>query len=281
MLDSALAPRPSRLHPVQIAPETYVIQGIHGEGEGPLAVHMNAMLIRGAEPVLVDTGAPVDREAIIEQLVQLVDPEDVRWIFITHDDIDHYGNLDVLMRMCPRATMVASWYLTRRMSAEGPLPPVDRWRWVGDGEGFDAGDRVLRAVRPPLYDSPTTRGLLDPTTGVYWASDCFSTPVPRATAFVDELDPDEWASGFTTFQKWNSPWVELVDGPRYHAEVERLRALGMRTIATCHGPTIGPAFVDQAFELMHAVPAAQVPPQPGQPVLDEIVSSMMAAAQSS
>ncbi len=279
MNHSATTAGTSRLSPVLVAPDTYVIQGIHGEGEGPLAVHMNAMLIRGAEPVLVDTGTPADRDAILSQLFDVVEPGDVKWIFITHDDIDHYGNLAELMDLCPRATLVASWYLTERLSVEGALPPANRWRWVGNGESLDVGDRVLRAVRPPLYDSPTTRGLLDPSTGVYWASDCFATPVPSATAFVDELDPDEWAHGFTTFQKWNSPWVELVDGPKYHAEVERLRALGLRTIATCHGPTIGSAFVDQAFELMHAVPASQVPAQPGQPVLDDIVAAMTAHAQ--
>lgn len=30
-----------------------------------------------------------------------------------------------------------------------------------DGEPPDVGDRVLRAVRPPIFDSPTTRGLDD------------------------------------------------------------------------------------------------------------------------
>lgn len=267
-----------RRSPVEIAADTYVVQAIHGEGEGPLAVHMNAMVIRGREPVIVDTGTPLDRESILEQVFGLVDPEDVRWIFITHDDIDHYGNLQVLMDACPRATLVASWYLTSRMGVEPGMPSPARWRWVGDGEGFDTGDRVLRAIRPPLYDSPTTRGLFDPATGVYWASDCFATPVAKATSFVDEIDSADWAHGFTTFQKWNSPWVDMVDGPRFHAEVERLRAVGVQTIATCHGPTIGSGMVDRAFELLHSVPAAQVPPQPGQPVLDEIVAALEATA---
>ena len=67
------------------------------------------------------------------------------------------------------------------------MPPT-RQRWVDDGESFDVGDRMLQAVRPPVFDSPTTRGLFDPTTGVYWASDGFATPMaarsptsPRST----------------------------------------------------------------------------------------------------
>jgi hypothetical protein len=46
---------------------------------------------------------------------------------------------------------------------------VDRVRWVRDGESFQAGDRTLVAVCPPFFDNPTTRGLLDTTTRVYWS----------------------------------------------------------------------------------------------------------------
>jgi flavorubredoxin len=262
-----------RLEPVNIAPETFVLQGIVGEGEGPLAVHMNSMVIRGQEPVVVDTGIPTDRERYLDDLFSLVEPQDVRWVFISHDDVDHYGNVDAVMAACPNATLVASWFLAQRLGPELEVSPT-RCRWVNDGESLDAGDRTLLALRPPLYDSPTTRGLLDPTTGVYWASDCFATPVASATPYVDELDPEEWAQGFAVFQKWNSPWVDLLDTAGFGAEVERLRAHGLRTIATCHGPTIGAASIDRAFELMHSLPAAEVPPQPGQPVLDEIVAAL-------
>ena len=131
LIDTQYEPSADPLTPLLIAPDTYVIQAIHGEGEGPMAVHMNSMLIRGQEPIVVDTGTPIDRDAYLQQLTSLVDPQDVRWIFISHDDVDHYGNVDVLMDMCPNATMIATWFLTQRMSAEGPLPPMERWRWPG------------------------------------------------------------------------------------------------------------------------------------------------------
>lgn len=274
LIDTQYEPSADPLTPLLIAPDTYVIQAIHGEGEGPMAVHMNSMLIRGQEPIVVDTGTPIDRDAYLQQLTSLVDPQDVRWIFISHDDVDHYGNVDVLMDMCPNATMIATWFLTQRMSAEGPLPPMERWRWLGHGESLDIGDRRVVALRPPLYDSPTTRGLLDTSTGVYWASDCFATPVPTRTEYVDELDRDQWADGFAVFGKWNSPWIDLLDTGRYNAEVEALRKHSITTIATCHGPTIGTASIDRAFELMHELPGAGVPQQPGQPVLEEMVAAL-------
>ena len=36
---------------------------------------------------------------------------------------------------------------------------------VACGAAFDAGDRKLAAIRPPVFDSPTTRGLYDPSSG--------------------------------------------------------------------------------------------------------------------
>jgi flavorubredoxin len=152
--------------------------------------------------------------------------------------------------------------------------PPHRWRWVGDGEALDAGDRTLLAVRPPLYDSPTTRGLFDPTTGVYWAADCYATPVPCGTAFVEDLDPHDWAAGFTSFQAWNSPWAPMLDRTAYGEACARIERLGVRTIATAHGPTVGAGQVDRAFHLLRAVPDEPVPPQPGQPLLDDIVASL-------
>lgn len=265
--------------PVEIAPETFVIQDTHGEGVAPMAVHMNAMVIRGAEPVVVDTGTPINRERYLEDLFALVEPDDVRWVFISHDDADHYGNAEAVMAACPNATLVGSWFLMERLAVEGFAVPPTRWRWLGDGDVLDAGDRRLAVVRPPLFDSPTTRGLFDPTTGVYWAVDCYSTPVQQGTAFVDELDPEFWAEGFVAFQTWNSPWVSLVDRDRFAASCRRIEDLGVRTIAMAHGPTIGASQVERAFEMMHGLPDADVPPQPGQPVLDEIVAAITRAAQ--
>jgi len=80
------------LEPYQIAEETFVIPWAL---EAPPVGHfpMNSMVIRGAEPVLVDTGAPAVRPQWLEAAWSVVDPIDVRWVFLTHDDRDHSGNL--------------------------------------------------------------------------------------------------------------------------------------------------------------------------------------------
>jgi len=273
-----MSPSKTRLAPTRIADETYLIHDHQGEGTAPAVVQINAMLIRGQEPVVVDTGAAVNREQYLADLFGLVEPRDVRWVFVSHDDHDHVGNLEAVMTVCPNATLVTTWFAMERLACSGLAVPPHRWRWVGDGESFAAGDRTLVALRPPLYDSPTTRGLLDPTTGVYWASDCFATPVPAPARLVDDLDPDFWARGFAQFQQWNSPWFALVDEGRYQAQIDRLAGYGIETIAGCHTPVVGSTFVGAAFDLLRGVPSAAPTPEPGQPDLEAMLSAMSLAA---
>jgi flavorubredoxin len=148
----------THLEPTLIAPETFLIHDHEGEGTAPVCVPLNTMVIRGAEPVVVDTGMAENRDQYLADVFSLVEPEDIRWVFISHDDVDHTGNLNALMERAPNATLVINWFMTTRMGASLEVPPT-RQRWVGDGEGLDVGDRVLQAVRPPIFDSPTTRGL--------------------------------------------------------------------------------------------------------------------------
>lgn len=191
---------PIRLEPLQVASETFLIRSAQPALGAPLSVSLNSLVIRGEEPVLVDTGTLANREHWLEDVFSLVDPLDVRWVFLSHEDPDHIGNLGPVLDACSNATLLTTWAATERLSCEIGLPP-DRIRWVHDGDSFIAGDRSFYAVRPPVYDGPATRGLFDPTTGVYWASDAFGTPMSAEPAerFSDMPTP-MWAEGMEMFQ---------------------------------------------------------------------------------
>ena len=260
----------------QIAPDTYVIRQLLGEGAGPVAVHMNSMVITGREPVIVDTGAAVTSDGWIERAFELVDPQDVRWIFLSHDDTDHTGSLLKVLDMAPNATLVTNWFSVERMSADHALP-LDRMRWVNDGESFNVGDRDLLAITPPTFDSPTTRGLYDPKTGVYWASDSFAIPVPHEVSTVDELDPQFFRDGFHQFQTMVSPWVQWLDEAKYHVHLDRVERLGATVVAGAHAVTLRDEQVATAFELLRTLPSVPPVQWPGQADLDGILAAMAAA----
>jgi len=269
---------PAFHHPPQrIAEDTYVIRQLQGEGTAPMSVYINSMVILGKEPVIVDAGTEANRRQWLDDVFSLVDPEAVRWVFISHDDHDHTGNLKEVLALCPNATLVSSWFQVERLACSFNLP-LDRMRWVDDGGSFDAGDRVLAAVRPPAFDSPTTRGLFDPKTGVYWASDCFAVPVTQPADDVSELEPEAWRQGFTMFQQALMPWLHLVDAVRYNAHVAGLNRLEIRTIASGHSPVVRGDYVEKAIDLLYELPSAPPLELPGQADLEAMLAAMTARA---
>ena len=169
-----------RVEPYLVAADTHVIPQLVPAPPIGL-VYINSLVITGSEPILVDTGAPSNREQWLADAWNIVDPADVRWVFLTHDDHDHAGNLRQVMDACPNATLVTTWFSMARygIDCEDFWMPFDRVRWIRDEESFSAGDRTLAAVRPPFFDNPTTRGLFDASTRTYWAVDSFGANVPH------------------------------------------------------------------------------------------------------
>jgi flavorubredoxin len=267
-----LAP-PVHFPPLEIAPETFLVQQVQPACGQPFFVYLNSLVIRGREPMIVDTGTPANRQQWLEDVFGLVDPADVKWVYLSHDDVDHSGNLDQVMEACTNATLICSWPIVERHTNcfDFPLP---RCRWVNDGASFDLGDRTIVALRPPIYDSPTTRGIWDASTGVYWAVDTLATPVPDVPFdALDGLDPEFWQFGVTLFAHGGSPWLSLVDSKRFGATVDRIQALGITTLAACHTPVLRGDRIDDAFRMVRGLPDADVPPLPDQSVLDEIVAA--------
>lgn len=270
-------PGKTRLTPTEIAPETFLIHDHQGEGIAPVVVALNSLVIRAAEPVVVDTGMAENREQYLADVFALVEPADVRWVFISHDDVDHTGNVNELMDACTNATLVVNWFMTERMGGSLAVPPT-RQRWIDDGGTLDVGDRTLVALRPPIFDSPTTRGLYDPTTGMFWASDGFATPMLTPARDVDELDVDFWTEGMHMFEQYVSPWVTMVDDAKFQTTVDRVAALRPTTMAGCHSPAIRGTRVAQALAATRTTPTAVVPPQPDQAVLEQIQHALTVAA---
>jgi flavorubredoxin len=259
--------------PTQVAPETFVIHQIQEALGAPLFVYLNSMVIRGKEPVIVDTGTPANRKQWLEDVFALVDPNDVRWVFLSHDDVDHSGNLEQVMDACPNAQLVCNWAMVERHTNCFDFP-LERCRWVMHGDTFDVGDRTLHAVRPPVYDSPTTRGLFDPTTGVYWAVDMFATPLPDPHMAIADLDPEFWNHGLTMFALGAvSPWLSMLDPVKYGRSVDASQGLGITTVAACHSPVIEGDHIERAFAQIRDLPNAEPPELPDQSALDQIIAA--------
>jgi flavorubredoxin len=260
--------------PQEIAPETWLIPNLAPAGDG-VYLPVNSMVIRGEEPVIVDTGAPVHQAEWREKVFSLVDPQDVRWIFLSHDDPDHTGSLTEALELCPNATLVTNFFSVERLALEKPALPIDRMRWIEPGGSFDAGDRTLHLFKPPVFDGPTTRGLYDPTTAAMWIVDTFAILTPGAIHHIQDLPCDLVEDNLRAFTSLVSPWHEWLDPAAYRAHVDEVEAMGILAIASAHGPIVTGDAIRECFEVVRSMAGQPIIPAPGQDVLDDLVLKVL------
>jgi len=95
---------------------------------------------------------------------------------------------------------------------------------------------------------------------------------------VTELDSTYWNEGMPNFNRWVSPWLEMIDDAKFQKTVDRIEQLQASVIAACHTPVIPRSHIGAALDATRRSPhVTDVLPQPDQDVLDQIQLAMMAA----
>ena len=266
--------RPVAYEPVEVAPETFLVRLAMASADDSMVMYQSSMVIRGAEPILVDTGPAAAADRWLDSTFGLVEPEDVRWIFVSHNDSDHDGNVVSALAACPNATLITTSAAVARMTSSFDLP-YRRMEWLNFGDTFEAGDRTIEIIDPPVYDSPITQGLFDHSTGAMWAVDAFAVPVPAhdPPAFAYDLDADGWAHTLTAMGITANPWLEGIRPEWFAARLDAMTDRHPTVIGTAHGPALTGDQIRRAAELYAQLPGMSAPRGPGQSELDELLRS--------
>ncbi len=211
------------MHTYQAAPDVDVVTSTATiAGFGQLAI--NAFVIHADEPVLVDTGSLVESNDFMTALRSVIDPADLRWIWLTHTDFDHIGSLQRLLDENERLRVITSFLGVGIMSLSAPLP-MDRVYLINPGQSIDVGDRSLSAVRPPAFDNPITVGLHDTRSGIFFSSDCFGALLDEVPESAEDVSADVTAprsgllghGGLLVAAQGGPVGVRLGVGPRARA----------------------------------------------------------------
>lgn len=226
---------PKMLEAIRVAEDTWQLPA-YTPVPGLGVVPVNAFLLKGAEPVLVDTGMPTVRDDFMRTLRSLIAPEDLRWIWLTHTDPDHTGALEQVLAEAPRARVVTTFLGMGKMGVAGrPLPP-ERVHLLNPGQSLELADRALVALRPPTFDAPETTALLDARTRALFSSDCFGANLPAPAANAAELAPATLREGVVTWATLDSPWLHAVEQRRLAAALDDVRRLEPEVVLSAHLP---------------------------------------------
>jgi flavorubredoxin len=132
-----------------VTDDTYVLPSYLPVPDAPVpgfgTILVNSYLIKAQEPTLVDAGMPIVKEEFLQSLWSLIDPRDLRWIFLTHDDGDHTGALMEVLEAAPQARVITQFVGMARLETCHHLP-LERMRILNPGDKFNAGNPAASVI---------------------------------------------------------------------------------------------------------------------------------------
>lgn len=255
--------------PYQVMPDIEVLPA-HFTVPGAGYLPVNAFVIKATEPVLVDTGMGRESEVFMEALQSVIDLRDLKWVWLTHDDADHTGSLEKILTVAPNARLAANSLAVLRMSTAWPVP-MDRVYWLNSGDSLHVGDRTLTAMRPPLFDNPTTIGMYDDKSGAFFSADCFGAIIPSPARSTDDVAESDLAQGIVGWASMDNPWIHLVKPSDFNLALQAIRQLAPKAILSAHLPT-AKSNAGQLLDLLAKVPSATPAIAPDQTALQQILA---------
>jgi len=246
---------------------------IPGFGQVPI----NAFVIKGSEPVLVDTGAVVESGEFLPALRSVIDPAELKWIWLTHTDADHIGSLHALLAENPQIRVITTFLGVGIMSLSAPLP-MDRVYLVNPGQKITVGDRTLTAFKPPAFDNPSTTGFYDDRSGILFSSDCFGALLSEVPQNAADLSDKDLREGQVFWATLDAPWLQKVDQAAFARELDGIRRMAPKMVLSSHLPAASGNMTERLPAALAAAPTAQPFVGPDQAQLEQMLQQMTAVA---
>lgn len=194
----------------------------------------NAFVLRAAQPILVDTAIASLRDSFMASLRDAIDPAELRWIWLSHTDADHIGNLTAVLEAAPQARVVTSFLGLAKMNLLGL--PLDRVDILPPDTPLDLGDRLLMPLRPPYYDAPETTGFFDTRRRTLFCVDSFGALLQKPAETAGDISIDNLRDGLLAWAGIDAPWLEIADRTALEQSMQDIVRLNPATIISAHLP---------------------------------------------
>ena len=195
---------------------------------------VNAHVIHAAEPVLVDTGLPMLKDDFLKALGEVIDPADIRWIWLSHTDSDHLGSLREVQALAPKARIVTNFLGMAKLQLRDF--DISQVKLLGPGDSLDAGDRTLVPLKPAYYDAPETTGFFDTRTRVLFSADAFGCLMSEPAEEAADIPVRSLNDGIATWSAIDAPWLGMTDRQAFGRVLSDIDRLDPSAIISGHLP---------------------------------------------
>lgn len=248
---------PTFIGACKVAPDTTTFRGFYPLG--PLGIlPANAHLIHAREPILVDTSGVALRGPFLEALGDEIDPADLKWIFLSHTDLDHVGNLEQVMELAPEAKVVIAGLGAAKLQLRESFD-MSRVHVLEAGQRLDLGDRELVAIKPPIYDAPETIGFFDTKTRVLFSADAFGALLDAPHEELAEVPEQQLRDGMAVWSGVDAPWLGMIDRQAFGHLLGDIERLDPSAIISGHLPAALPRMTSRLLgNIMAAVSGGRI-----------------------
>lgn len=192
----------------------------------------NSFLIQGEKVALVDTSHEKFRQLYLDTLTDLIDPQQIDYLIISHTEPDHSGLVADVLKLNPDITVVGAKVAIQFL--EGFVHQPFKRQLVKSGDCLDLGNgHELEFVSAPNLHWPDTIFTYDAYTHTLFTCDAFGMHFCDDHTFDEDLEILE-----AEFRNY----YDCLMGPNARSvlsAIKRINALPeITTIATGHGPLL-------------------------------------------
>lgn len=193
----------------------------------PDGTSYNAYLVQGTEKTaLLDTVDPSKKDILLSSLKGV---DRIDFVVVHHAEQDHSGSLPAVLHKYRDAKVVCN-AKCREFLADLLHIPGEKFQVVSDGDLLELGGKTLEFVFTPWVHWPETTSTFLREDGILFSCDLFGSHMAFSGLYAeDEARVCEASKRY--FAEVMMPFRPMI---RKH--LERLSALGIRTIAPSHGP---------------------------------------------
>ncbi|MBD1822259.1 flavin reductase [Cyanobacteria bacterium FACHB-DQ100] len=222
-----------------IAPETTTIRSLDWDRDRfdiefslENGTTYNSFLIKGEKVALVDTSHAKFRELYIDALNELIDPQDIEYLIISHTEPDHSGLVRDVLELNPDIIVVGAKVAIQFL--ENLVHQPFKSKVVKSGDRLELGNgHELEFVSAPNLHWPDTIFTYDHKTQTLFTCDAFGMHFCDDHTYDEDLDILE-AEFRLYYDCLMAPNARSVLGA-----IKRIKELPeITTIATGHGPLL-------------------------------------------
>jgi flavorubredoxin len=223
-----------------------------------LHASQSAYVIVDDETLMFDTWSPASRDTVVDALDEVLDGRDLDYLVISHPESNHAGNLEIILREYPEATLVAP---SRGAEHERRLYRLDSWdaEFVEDGDVIDLGDHSVEFVEPTFFDQAMTTYMFERTTRTLFTVDWFGFQHMGSDClrFVDEMRYDLTEDQLDRFNGYALVWLRFADPEKIDRVIDHVtEELAPEVIAPAHGQVIRedvPRYLEMMRSVLHDI----------------------------